>query len=163
MEIQAFMDGVGNAVLDGDAEALGAFVASWLGGEEGAAELLAALDEVMDEYADELEVELEEVVTLEVDEGDATIADLREEAEDFPAEITEENFVGWYCVQGQDDTGMPWFDMWVAVVKQGETLVIGHYEILDPDVPDDEEDDDDDGDDGGDDGDDDETPDKAGD
>ena len=65
-----------------------------------------------------------------------TLDDVRGPNRELPAEITDDNFHAWACIQfvADESTGRDsWFDYWCVLVDTPDGLRIGYFEMQDVD------------------------------
>ena len=94
-------------------------------------DLEAMETEVREDFAEE---QIGPVDGFELDYGSTDVDSLRESGIDLHAEISDDNFLGWGCVQLLAEEG-EWAlaDVWAAVVKENGQPVIGHLLVESPD------------------------------
>ncbi len=130
-KVKQLLEAFGAALVAQDAKKAAPMLAPWVEVED----LTAAVEEQVDEL-----VELSDAVKgppsgVDVDGNSSGYEDLKD-GHGFPPEVTATNFVKWGCLQllAHEDSGIDaWMDLWVAVVKVGADLRIGHFEVMDPD------------------------------
>ena len=140
-EIRAFADRFAASVKGRDYQRAHSMLASWLQAEITADALQNEIETRLREMADAFEFEdLIYPDSHELDNGVLSADDLRQPGmadKPVPDQLTAENFLLWMCIQfqSQDDSVDvdAWFDWWMAVAREQDGLVIGYFEIQDPD------------------------------
>jgi hypothetical protein len=130
-EVRELLEAFGAALVAQDAKQVARLLAPWLSAED----LRAAIDEQVDELVELSDAVKGPPVGVDVDGNSSGYDDLKD-GHGFPPDVTAKNFVKWGCLQllAHEDSGIDaWMDLWVAVVRTGDDLRIGHFEVMDPD------------------------------
>ena len=112
------------------------YLAPWLGeGEAGEFQLRDAVMEKTSEVLAELDGEdVGAPDGFDIDGNSSTIEDLQESGYDLPSELDPEQLEGWYFVSiTADEEEWTLYDFWCAVMDIDGELVIGFYQVEDPD------------------------------
>ena len=133
-----FFAAFGEGLILQDTKIIAKGMASWLLEVKGAKLLLSRIEEYIEEYAEEIEVAPAWPVEIEVDAGDLSFEDLRDDTEEVPAGLNADNYRGWFCIELWDDQEereftSAWLDLWVALVEEDGALKVAFWEITDPD------------------------------
>jgi hypothetical protein len=136
---EAFLNGLGTAVVQRDFSGAHGMLTEWLQESVTADELRNQIGKKLGEISEA--VGLEETgypKRYEIGEGDITVEELREEFEEMPQEVTDENFRQWVVLNflpGEDeDAGVDaWLGWWLLLVDCDGELKVGFYQIEDPD------------------------------
>jgi hypothetical protein len=131
---RALADAIGRRVVDRDFEGLRDLCVPWLKDRVSAIGLARMIDDAAG---------LPAAKTWTVDKSPVDLASLRKPdgcgppTSAFDAEITDDNYRGWICVQFQPDPGNEegfnvCFDLWFAAVEDDGECRIGYIEAAEP-------------------------------
>ncbi len=127
------------AIIDKDYEAACALLAPWLREVTPPDRLRALIEDRVAEMHEAWDVDDDLHPTeCELDgNSTATVADLRDDGDPVPAELTDASLRYWMSMQfkpAEDSVEFDaYFDLWAAVVDDGGELRVGYLRLTDPD------------------------------